>query len=85
MRGRRFERVGKKERSPVIDDYAHNPTEVRATLKALKEEYPDRRRIVIFQPHLYSRTKYFLHDFAESFNEADYVFSTSYLCCARGV
>lgn len=50
----------------VFDDYAHHPTEIRATLGAFKERYPDRRLVVAFQPHLHSRT----HDFFEGFVEA---------------
>lgn len=55
----------------VIDDYAHHPTEIRATLRALREQYPERIIIALFQPHTYSRTKALLGDFAESFQDAD--------------
>lgn len=60
----------------VIDDYAHHPSEIEASLKALRERYPDRRLIVVYQPHLYSRTKDFLPQFAEALNEADIVVLT---------
>ncbi len=71
---RRFEYKGKmKNGALVYDDYAHHPTEIRATLAALREQYPKKRIIVAFQPHLYSRTKLLLKDFAKSFNGADIV------------
>jgi len=60
----------------VIDDYAHHPSEIEASLKALRERYPDRRLIVVYQPHLYSRTKDFLPQFAEALNLADVVVLT---------
>ncbi len=53
---RRFERVGEIGGVTVIDDYAHHPSEVRATLAAARQAFPDRRLIAVFQPHLYSRT-----------------------------
>ena len=55
----------------VIDDYAHHPTEIRATLNALRSAYSGRRQVVVFQPHLYSRTRDFLPDFARSLALAD--------------
>lgn len=55
----------------VMDDYAHHPTEIRATLDALRGAYPQRRLIAIFQPHLYSRTRDFLGQFAEALAPAD--------------
>lgn len=71
---RRFEYKGKtKGGTLVYDDYAHNPNEVRAALGGFREFFPDKKIIVVFQPHLYSRTKFFLNDFAESFKEADEV------------
>jgi len=60
----------------VFDDYAHHPTEIRATLAGFRAAYPDKRMTVIFQPHLYSRTREFLHDFAEAFSDADTVIVT---------
>src|SRR5690606_10381579 len=48
----------------LIDDYAHHPTEIRATVAAVRSKYPDKQLISIFQPHTYSRTKMFLHEFA---------------------
>lgn len=57
----------------VIDDYAHHPTEVKATLSALKEKAGENKLVVVFQPHLYSRTKIFYKEFAEHLNIADNV------------
>jgi UDP-N-acetylmuramate--alanine ligase len=53
---RRFERVGETLGVTVIDDYAHHPSEVRATLAAARQAFPSRRLVAVFQPHLYSRT-----------------------------
>ena len=55
----------------ILDDYAHHPTEIRASLKAIKEHYKPKRLWCIFQPHQYSRTRFLLKDFAESFKLAD--------------
>ena len=55
----------------VLDDYAHHPTEIRASLAAIRQKYQPRRLWCIFQPHQYSRTRFLLDDFAESFNLAD--------------
>jgi len=54
--GRRFERLGEARGVTVVDDYAHHPTEVAATLAAARQAFPGRRLIAVFQPHLYSRT-----------------------------
>jgi UDP-N-acetylmuramate--alanine ligase len=53
---RRFERLGEAGGVAVVDDYAHHPTEVAATLAAARQAYPDRRLVAVFQPHLFSRT-----------------------------
>lgn len=57
----------------VYDDYAHHPTEIKATLQGFRAKYPEGRIRVVFQPHLYSRTKLLLNDFAQSFSDADEV------------
>ncbi len=57
----------------VYDDYAHHPQEIRTTLAGFKQRFPDKRLIVAFQPHLYSRTKALFGDFVESFTSADRV------------
>ncbi|MDQ0156568.1 UDP-N-acetylmuramate--L-alanine ligase [Robertmurraya andreesenii] len=60
----------------LIDDYAHHPTEIRATINAARQKYPDRNIIAVFQPHTFTRTQTFLEEFAESLNMAD----QTYLC-----
>jgi UDP-N-acetylmuramate--alanine ligase len=55
----------------VMDDYGHHPTEIKATLQALKEKFPHRRSIVLFQPHRFSRTKILAEEFAVSFAGVD--------------
>jgi UDP-N-acetylmuramate--alanine ligase len=60
----------------LIDDYAHHPTEIRATLDAAKQKYPEQEIVAVFQPHTFSRTQKFLDEFAESLNLADKI----YLC-----
>jgi UDP-N-acetylmuramate--alanine ligase len=54
-----------------VDDYAHHPTEIRAAIQALRQRYPGRRLVVVYQPHLYSRTRDFLHGFAEALAACD--------------
>jgi UDP-N-acetylmuramate--alanine ligase len=70
---RRFQKLGEKNGSLVIDDYGHHPTEVQATLRAAKERYPDRKIWCVFQPHQTSRTKFFMKEFGRSFSDADVV------------
>ncbi len=55
----------------IIDDYGHHPTEIKSTISCIKNVFPGRRLIVIFQPHQYSRTRFLLKEFAKSFNLAD--------------
>lgn len=74
--GRRFEQIAEINRILVIDDYAHHPTEIRATLTAAKAVYPERRVIAIFQPHLFSRTQQFAPEFAQALAIADEVILT---------
>ncbi len=69
---RRFEIKGKMNGTTVIDDYAHHPTEIAATIRAAKA-YPHRELWVIFQPHTYTRTKALLPEFAEALSHADHV------------
>ena len=71
--GRRFELKGEAAGVTVIDDYAHHPSELRATLGAARDRYPERRRWAVFQPHTFSRTRALLDDFAASFDDADRV------------
>ncbi|MGH2346850.1 MAG: UDP-N-acetylmuramate--L-alanine ligase [Chloroflexota bacterium] len=69
--GRRFQAVGEAGGVLVIDDYAHHPTEVRATLAAARARYPRRRLIAVFQPHTYSRTARLFDQFVGAFDAAD--------------
>ena len=73
---RRFEVKGEARGITVVDDYAHHPTEIAATLQAARQRYPNRRLVVVFQPHTYTRTRDFLDDFATSLSAADLVFVT---------
>jgi UDP-N-acetylmuramate--alanine ligase len=68
---RRMSEVGAVNGAKVVDDYGHHPTEIRATLKAIREKYQPKRLFCIFQPHQHSRTRFLLEDFALSFSEAD--------------
>ncbi len=68
---RRFQRLGRANGVDVVDDYAHHPTEVSATLAAARVAYPGRRIVAAFQPHLYSRTRDFASDFAQALAAAD--------------
>ncbi|MEM6297667.1 MAG: UDP-N-acetylmuramate--L-alanine ligase [Bacteroidota bacterium] len=70
---RRFEFVINRADKTLIDDYAHHPTEVRAAIEAAKTLFPKRELTVIFQPHLFTRTRDFADGFAESLNLADRV------------
>src|SRR4029078_3958135 len=71
---RRFQILGHFSGAIIVDDYAHHPTEIRATLSAARRGYPDRRVVALFQPHLYSRTRDFARDFAEALRGADVAF-----------
>ena len=68
---RRFQILGEYAGAIIVDDYAHHPTEIRATLDAARRGYPKRRIVALFQPHLYSRTRDFAREFAESLKVAD--------------
>ena len=72
---RRFQNLGEVNTSAgkvlLVDDYGHHPTEVAATLAAAKSGYPDRRTVLVFQPHRYSRTRDLMDDFATVLSEAD--------------
>src|SRR5205823_7587655 len=68
---RRMSVMGQYNGATVVDDYGHHPTEIRATLAALRQRYQPKRLICVFQPHQHSRTRFLLEDFAASFAEAD--------------
>lgn len=70
---RRFEYKGEFNGAFVYDDYGHHPTEIRATIDGMRELYPAKRLILIFEPHTYSRTASLFNDFARVFEKADQV------------
>lgn len=70
---RRFEQIGEVAGITVIDDYAHNPTELKATLAAARARFGERKIWAVFQPHTFSRTKLLRTQFATAFNNADHV------------
>lgn len=67
----------------LVDDYAHHPEEIKATIKAAQQKYPDKEIIAVFQPHTFSRTKALLNEFAESLNLADKVYLVDIFNSAR--
>ena len=71
---RRFQLLGEAGGTLVVDDYAHHPTEVRATIQAARAAAPERRLIIAFQPHLYSRTRDLAREFGEALAAADVVY-----------
>lgn len=73
---RRFERIGEARGITIVDDYAHHPTEISATLSAARATFPGRRVLVAFQPHLYSRTRDFAREFARALSASDAVYLT---------
>ena len=74
--GRRFEVQGEAKGVLVINDYAHHPTEIRATLSAARARYPKRRLWAVWQPHTYSRKRTLFKDFTHAFEDADEVIVT---------
>lgn len=73
---RRFQRLGEARGVKVVDDYAHHPTEIRATLAAARNAFPSARLVAAFQPHLFTRTRDFAREFGEALAGADSVFLT---------
>lgn len=76
---RRFA-IEKVRNTIIIDDYAHHPTEIKVTLEAARQKYPDKRLVVVFKPNTYSRTKDFKDSFVEALQVADKVFLTEIDC-----
>ncbi len=68
---RRLEIKGKVDDILVVDDYGHHPTEIKTTLEAVRNSWPTRRKVVVFQPHRYTRTKALFDDFARAFYQTD--------------
>jgi UDP-N-acetylmuramate--alanine ligase len=73
---RRFHLRGEANGIMVVDDYGHHPTEIKATLAAAKQGWGDRRLVVLFQPHRYTRTRDLLEDFSKAFDQSDLLFLT---------
>jgi UDP-N-acetylmuramate--alanine ligase len=73
---RRMQKKGEIDGITVVDDYGHHPTEIRATLAAIKQAWPEKRLVVLFQPHRYSRTKALFSQFQTCFHKADYLVMT---------
>lgn len=73
---RRFQRVADVAGVSIVDDYAHHPTEIAATIEAARSAFPGKRLIVAFQPHLYTRTRDFASEFGRALSGADAVFLT---------
>lgn len=80
---RRFELIAQKNGKLLFDDYAHHPHEISATLQALKQRYPKKRLVIVFQPHTYSRTQALFAEFAVCFKQADEVIITDIYASAR--
>jgi len=74
--GRRFEVRGERHGVIVIDDYAHHPTEIKATLAAARARYPNRRIWAVWQPHTYSRVQTLFYEFTRAFSDANHVLVT---------
>jgi len=73
---RRFQRLGEARGVTVIDDYAHHPSEIHATISAARAMFPGRRLVVAFQPHLFTRTRDFAAEFAATLAEGDAIYLT---------
>jgi UDP-N-acetylmuramate--alanine ligase len=73
---RRMQKKGEIDEITVVDDYGHHPTEIRATLGAIKQAWPDKRLVVLFQPHRYTRTKALFREFQTCFHQADLLVMT---------
>ena len=73
---RRLQIKGERDGVLVVDDYGHHPTEIRATLDAVREGWPDRRLVVAFQPHRYTRTQALFDEFQTAFHRADVLILT---------
>jgi UDP-N-acetylmuramate--alanine ligase len=82
---RRFEYIGERYGAMLYDDYAHHPEELRVTLRAFRDLYPDKKITAIFHPHSFTRTEALLSEFAQSFDDADRVFVLDIYGSAREV
>jgi len=82
---RRFEYIGERNGAILIDDYGHHPEEIKATLKAAREVYPEKNIWAVFHPHTFTRTKALLSEFSQSFGDADKVIVLDIYGSAREV
>lgn len=82
---RRFELIRKFKTTSLFDDYAHHPSEIKATISAIKDWYPKHKLILIFQPHTFSRTKRLFSEFITSFKNADRVYIADIFPSAREI
>ncbi len=73
---RRMQLKGEAAGVTVLDDYGHHPTEIKATLSAVKQAWPEKRLVVLFQPHRYTRTKGLFKEFLTAFHQADFLIMT---------
>jgi UDP-N-acetylmuramate--alanine ligase len=73
---RRFQLLGEASGVSVVDDYAHHPTEIEAAISTARSAYPQARLVVVFQPHLYTRTRDFTKEFGRALSAADVVWVT---------
>ena len=74
--GRRFEQKGEREGVLVVDDYGHHPAEIRATIETARKCYPEKRLVVLFQPHRFTRTRALFGDFCRVFSDVDLLLLT---------
>ncbi len=74
---RRLQILGEFKGALLVDDYGHHPTEIMVTLEALRQAWPERRLLTLFQPHRYTRTQYLFNDFLVAFNETDILVVTA--------
>ncbi|MCK9522362.1 MAG: UDP-N-acetylmuramate--L-alanine ligase [Proteobacteria bacterium] len=82
---RRFDSLGEHRGIHIIDDYAHHPTELRMLLAAARQRHPDRRRVVLFQPHQVSRTRQLFGDFCAAFADVDLALVTDVFAARDGL
>ncbi|MCA9364651.1 MAG: UDP-N-acetylmuramate--L-alanine ligase, partial [Candidatus Moranbacteria bacterium] len=80
---RRFEKMGEKNGVTVFDDYAHHPTEIKATITAAREVCKDQKMVIVFHPHTFSRTQALMEEFSQSFDGADRVIILPIYASAR--
>jgi len=80
---RRFEYHVRGGGPVYLDDYAHHPTEIKTTLRALRQQYPKKKIFCVFQPHTYSRTKQLFQEFIKVFGSVDVVIITDIFASAR--